>query len=64
LNERFDARFGSASLAAAELADAMQHFAAFTLPALYEAEADSAPAPEPRRSFLPGWLAPQPRPSY
>ena len=64
LSERLEARFGDASLAAAELAAVMQNFVAISLPALYTPEADPQAEPAPRRSLLHGWLAPEPRPSY
>jgi len=64
LCERLEARFGDASLAAAELAAVMQNFVAFSLPALYAPEADPQAELAPRRSVLHGLFAPQPRPSY
>ena len=65
LTERFDARGGEAGDTAAELQEAMRHFAAVGLMSLYtpEPEPDAAAAPRPARSRRP-WRAPLPRLSY
>ena len=64
LTERFEARDGGAAVAATELAEAMRHFVACTLPLFYVVEPDGGPAPEPRRSRLSARFVPDARPAY